>query len=449
MASAHDREHVETALDIARELAPDRDPRVLDFLREVLLLDHGPELEDAEVEARVDFVERAQQFTGAVMAKGVEDTAFYQFNLLVSLNEVGAHPVPLPDDPIGAYHDHNSRIAATRPLTMTASSTHDTKRSEDVRARISAISQVAQRWNARVEAWHGRNRRHRIAPAVPTRNEELLIYQTLVGAWPMDGRDDFESRLNDYLVKAAREAKVHTAWLEPDEDHEAALTGFASGLLADDEFVEELEAFGGPLWRTGALDSLAQLTLRLCAPGVPDVYRGQELWDLSLTDPDNRRPVEWQIRRRHLDEIDARQGEEGFIRSLADSWQDGRIKLAVTAAGLRLRRRRSELLTSGAYIPLGVRGDRDDHVIAFARRHGDEWAAAIVPRLTLGLSDGELWPSTGWETTEVELPDDAPTGWVDQLTGRARTWDGAIPLAEVFGDAPVGLLTTPDDRNEK
>lgn len=448
VASGHDREHVETALGIARELAPDRDPRVLDFLREVLLLDHGPELEDDEAEARVDFVERAQQFTGAVMAKGVEDTAFYQFNLLVSLNEVGAHPVPLPDDPIGAYHDHNSRIAATRPLTMTASSTHDTKRSEDVRARISAISQVAERWNARVEAWHGRNRRHRMAPTVPTRNEELLIYQTLVGAWPMDGRDNFESRLNDYLVKAAREAKVHTAWLEPDEAHEGALTGFASGLLADDEFVDEMEAFGEALWRTGALDSLAQLALRLCAPGVPDVYRGQELWDLSLTDPDNRRPVDWQLRREHLDELDARQGEEGFIRSLADSWHDGRIKLAVTAAGLRLRRRRADLLTTGAYIPLEVRGDRDDHVIAFARRHGDEWAVAVVPRLTLGLSDGELWPSTGWETTEVALPADAPAGWVDQLTGRPRTWNEAIALAEIFGEAPVGILTTPDDRNE-
>jgi (1->4)-alpha-D-glucan 1-alpha-D-glucosylmutase len=449
VASERDREHVETALEVARELAPDRDPRVLDFLREVLLLDHTPELEQDEIEARVDFVERAQQFTGAVMAKGVEDTAFYQFNLLVSLNEVGAHPVPLPEDPIGAYHFHNSRIAGTRPLTMTASSTHDTKRSEDVRARISAISQVAQRWSHRVEAWHGRNRRHRTTPAVPTRNEELLIYQTLVGAWPIDSRDDFESRLNDYLVKAAREAKVHTAWLEPDEAHEAALTSFASGLLADDEFVAELEDFGEPLWRTGALDSLAQLTLRLCAPGVADIYRGQELWDLSLTDPDNRRPVDWQLRREHLDELDARQGEEGLIRSLADHWRDGRIKLAVTAAGLRLRRRRPELLTAGAYIPLEVSGDRDDHVIAFARRHSDEWATAIVPRLALGLSDGELWPSTGWDATAIELPADAPTEWVDQLTGRERIWDGAIPLAEIFRDAPVGILTTPDARNEK
>lgn len=449
VASNHDRQHVETALDIARELAPDRDPRVLDFLAEVLLLDHSPELEPDEIEARVDFVERAQQFTGAVMAKGVEDTAFYQFNLLVSLNEVGAHPVPLPEDPIGAYHDHNSRIVEARPLTMTASSTHDTKRSEDVRARISAITQVAERWSLRVEAWHGRNRRHRIAPAVPTRNEELLIYQTLVGAWPLDGRGDFESRLSRYLVKAAREAKVHTAWLEPDEAHEAALTGFASGLVADDEFIAELEEFAEPLWRTGALDSLAQLTLRLCAPGVPDVYRGQELWDLSLTDPDNRRPVDWQLRREHLDELDARQGEEGFIRSLADNWRDGRIKLAVTAAGLRLRRRRPDLLTAGAYIPLEVHGDRGDHVIAFARRHGDQWAVAIVPRLTLRLSEGELWPSTGWEATAVELPTDAPTGWVDQLTGRERGWDAAIPLAEIFSDAPVGVLTTPEDRSEK
>ncbi|MEX1005161.1 MAG: malto-oligosyltrehalose synthase [Acidimicrobiia bacterium] len=445
-----DRAIVGAAIGTARALAPDRDPRVWDFLREVLLLDHGPDLEESELIARVDFVERAQQFTGAVMAKGVEDTAFYQFNVLVSLNEVGAHPLPLPDDPIAAYHDHNDRVARSWPATMTTMSTHDTKRSEDVRARISAISQDAASWVGRVEEWHERHRRHRVVPMVPTRNEELLVYQTVVGAWPLLGDDDFGRRVAEYFVKAAREAKVHTAWLEPDEEHEAALTGFVSRLLGDEEFVADLETFADPLWRAGALDSIAQFVLRVCAPGVPDIYRGQELWDLSLTDPDNRRPVDWDLRRRHLAELDDRWGEAGLFRSLAETWQDGRIKLAVTAIGLRLRRRHPALFADGAYIPLEVHGDRDECVIAFARRLGEQWVAVVAPRLTQHLESTGLWPTEGWESTEVILREGAPVNWTDQMTGHQRTWQGRMSLARIFAETPVGLFaTSEEDRNER
>ncbi len=446
-----DRSHVERALEEAAGLAPDRDPRVLDFLREVLLLEHGPDLDHREERARIAFVEQVQQFTGAVMAKGVEDTAFYQFNLLVSLNEVGAHPIPLPDDPIAAFHGHNLRIASSWPHTMTTASTHDTKRSEDVRTRISAISQVAEQWTRRVESWHERNRRHRVAQSSPSRSEELLIYQTFVGAWPTGGGERFGERLGDYLVKAAREAKVHTAWLEPDLDHESALTDFAAGLVSDREFIEDLEAFAGPLWRAGALDSLAQTVLRLCSPGVPDVYRGSELWDLSLTDPDNRRPVDWALRERLLEELDDRSGEEGLFHALGETWEDGRIKLAVTAAALRARRSRPELFGEGAYLPLEVQGERNEHVIAFARNHGEEWALAVAPRLTLKLAGDGLWAADGWDGTEVALPADAPQEWHDHLTGEERQWNGSVPLTQVFGVAPVGIFTThtSDDRNEQ
>lgn len=447
VVSSEDRDHLTRALETASELAPDRDPRVFDFLGEVLLLDHDPELEPVEASERLRFVESVQQFTGAVMAKGVEDTAFYQFNLLVSLNEVGAHPIPVPDDPIAAYHKHNEGVAVTRPDTMTTAATHDTKRSEDVRARISAISQVAARWARRVEAWHDRNRRHRKSQASPTRNEELLIYQTLVGVWPLSGRENLDTRLADYLVKAAREAKVHTAWLEPDEAHESALTGFATSLIADDEWVEELREFAEPLWRAGALDSLGQIALRLCAPGVPDVYQGQELWDLSLTDPDNRRPVDWGRRDRLLAELDDRAGEDGLIVTLGEAWQDGRIKLAVTAACLRLRRERPLLFQRGAYVPLAVHGDRQDHVIAYARHHEDDWLITAAPRLTLGLDHPGLWARDGWEGTGIELPEGAPDRWLDRLTRREHRSQGIISLAEVFGDSPVGILTTHERNN--
>jgi (1->4)-alpha-D-glucan 1-alpha-D-glucosylmutase len=446
-----DRGHIERALEGARALAPERDPRVIDFLREVLLLEHEPGIDDHEARDRIAFVERVQQFTGAVMAKGVEDTAFYQFNLLVSLNEVGGHPIPLPDDPIAAYHAHNRRIAETMPHTMTTASTHDTKRSEDVRARISAITQRAAQWNERIDSWHERNRRHRVSQSSPSRNEELLIYQTLVGAWPIGGGGRFAERLSDYLVKAAREAKVHTAWLEPDIAHESALTTFAAGLVSDVEFIDELETFAAPLWRAGALDSIAHTALRVWAPGVPDVYRGAELWDLSLTDPDNRRPVDWALRLRLLDELDDRSTEDGLILTLAETWEDGRIKLAVTAAALRARRSRPALFGEGAYLPLDVHGDREEHVIAYARHHGDDWALVVVPRLTLQLAGERLWPNDGWDHTEIALPPGAPDVWTDQLTGLEHGWQATIPVAEVFATTPVGIYATnqPDDRNEQ
>lgn len=440
--SESDRAHVDHAIEAARELAPDRDPRTYDFLREVLALAHEPDLEPHEAAAREAFVRRVQQFTGAVMAKGVEDTAFYQFNLLVSLNEVGGHPMPMPDDPVGDFHHHNRTVAGSRPHTMTTTSTHDTKRSEDVRARITALTQVAGAWTEKVEAWHVANRRHRTSASAPTRNEELLVYQTLIGAWPMAPSSDFEDRLRQYLVKAAREAKVHTAWLEPDEEHERALTDFAGRLLHDDGFVADLQSFARPVWKAGALDSLAQLALRLLAPGVPDIYQGQELWDLSLTDPDNRRPIDWDLRRRLLGEVDHARRRPGFLAGLAGSWEDGRLKLLVTTAGLRLRTSDPDLFTGGDYLPLDVHGDRAEHVVAFARHHDRRWALAVAPRLTLSISGEGLWPREGWETTSIALPEGAPTSWSAAVGPDIDSVDGALPVAAVFGEAPVGIFTS-------
>ncbi|HZD04563.1 MAG TPA: hypothetical protein VE173_06585, partial [Longimicrobiales bacterium] len=359
-----------------------------------------------------------------------EDTAFYQYNVLLSLNEVGSHPAPFPPDPVGMFHEHNRRIAATRPETMTATSTHDTKRSGDVRARISALSEVPERWAEVVESWHVVNRRHRGSAevgAVPTRSEELFIYQTLIGSWPLDADlTGYAGRVCEHLVKAAREAKVHTAWLEPDPVHEEALTDFARGLIEDAEFVEELTRFAEPLWRAGAVNSLAQLTLRLAAPGVPDIYQGCESWSLSLTDPDNRRPVDWKPLAKALDEpVDP------------ESWRDGRIKLLVTSRMLHLHPR-------GEYLPLSVEGDRADHVVSFARHDGERWVLVAVPRLVVGLTgEDEWWPRSGWNSTAVVLPEGGPTRWRSVFGDTEPRTNGVLELGPLFSAFPVAALTSP------
>jgi (1->4)-alpha-D-glucan 1-alpha-D-glucosylmutase len=443
--SRADREAVEAALETARRRMPDRDRRAHDFVRRVFLFEVTERTGGREeIE---EFVERVQQFTGAVMAKGVEDTAFYQHHVLISLNEVGSHPDPFPTDPVAAYHEHNLHVAERWPGTMTATSTHDTKRSEDVRARIGALSQVAASWAEAVESWHARNRRHRgsaDAGSVPTRNEELFLYQTVVGSWPLtpDDLDDYADRLAAHLLKAAREAKVHTEWLEPDLEHEQALVDFARGLVGDEEFADLLVRFSEPVWRAGALDSLAQLALRLAAPGVPDVYRGSELWDLSLTDPDNRRPVDWAGRRSALAEVSGIAGHPDRVEALARSWEDGRIKLHVLATGLRLRRERPELSSDGDYLPLAVEGPRAEHVVAFARRAGTSRTVAVVPRLTLRFAGEELWARDGWDGTSVVLPDDAPGPWTHAHTGvESAATDGRLDVADLFARFPVALLT--------
>ncbi len=436
--SDEDRRRIDEAMALARVRGDGRPPRVEHFIERLLKLEHATDHDGEERSAREDFVERLQQFTGAVMAKGVEDTAFYQYNVLLSLNEVGGHPAALPADPVGAYHEHNLDVAASFPHAMTTATTHDTKRSEDVRNRITAISQFAHEWVSKVGAWHVRNRIHRLPGAAglaPTNNEELFVYQTLLGSWPMEPDDSYADRIVEHLIKAAREAKVYTEWLDPDQGHEEALSSFVRNLLENEEFVAELEAFGDRIWRVGALDSLAQTVLRLTAPGVPDIYQGAELWDLSLTDPDNRRPVDWDLRRT----MSSRATEASMIE-LAETWKDGAIKFRVLAATLRARREWSDVLLDGDYLPLAVEGDRADHVIAFGRRLDDRWLVAIVPRLTADLHDSGLWPIEGWESTTVLLPEGAPVAWREEFTHHTIDTSGGFELAGIFVGTPVAVL---------
>ncbi|HEY8811242.1 MAG TPA: malto-oligosyltrehalose synthase [Candidatus Dormibacteraeota bacterium] len=406
--SPADRAPIEAAAGEAKRRRPDLDPELVDFLVAILLGEHTGEEE-------ANLVARLQQTTGAVMAKGVEDTAFYVYNRFVALNEVGGDPGRFAIGP-ETFHAATLETARTHPAGMLTSSTHDSKRSEDVRARLALLSEIPGEWTAAVLRWSALNARHRRA-GLPDRNIEYHLYQTLVGAHPI-GPD----RLLPYAEKAAREAKTHTSWTAVDEDYERAVREFVERALADSEFLAAVDGFAGPLVGPGRVNSLAWKLLVLTAPGVPDLYQGSELWDLSLVDPDNRRPVDYDLRRRLLGELDGLAAEEAWARP-----GEGLPKLLVVQRTLQLRRRRPAAYgPEGTYRPLVAHGPKARHAVAFARA---EEVVTVVPRLVLGLA-GE------WAGTELELP---PGQWRDEFTC-AVVDGGRQPLANLLGRFPVALL---------
>jgi len=405
-----DEAHVHAAIAGATAARPDL-ADALAFLADLLLL-RVPGAGAPEAELVAGF----QQLSGPAMAKGVEDSAFYVFNRLVSLNEVGGDPGRFGVS-VEEFHRACAEAQERRPAAMLASSTHDTKRSEDVRARISLLSEIPERWGATVRGWMARNAAHRRG-GLPDRDMEYLLYQTMVGAWPLTPQ-----RALAYAEKAAREAKTHTSWLDPDPAYEAALAGFVGSLLADPGFEEELRAFVEPLVGPGRVSSLAATLIRLTAPGVPDVYQGTELWDLSLVDPDNRRPVDFALRRRLLAELDGL--PPGTAMARAD---EGLPKLLVVARALKLRARRPEAFGEAAtYEPLAVGGAHAGRVVAFAR---SGQTVTVVPRLVMGLGDG-------WGDTWVDLP---AGRWRDALGGAAVGEGGRRALADLLAAFPVALL---------
>jgi (1->4)-alpha-D-glucan 1-alpha-D-glucosylmutase len=422
--------------DAAMAARPDLEPELFAFVRDILALDvRGPR--------ESELVMRFQQLTGAVMAKGVEDTAFYRHHRLVSLNEVGGDPDRFGLLP-AQFHEANAARLATTPNSQLATSTHDTKRSEDVRMRIHVLSEIPDAWEAAVRRWSARLARHRTGD-LPDRNIEYLLYQTLVGAWPID-----IERLDRFLRKAAREAKVHTSWSAPDEDYEAALAEFAAAALADARFIADLERFLEPVIASGRVNAIAQTLLKLTVPGVPDIYQGTELWDLSLVDPDNRRPVDFERRERILDLVTGR-GPASVLEAMDEGWP----KLWTIARALELRRSRPELFDQRAsYRPLEAKGAHADHVVAFTRA---EALVVVVPRLVHALG-GHPWGDPGpWLDTRVALP---PGRWANVLVGvepddprgpatRAVTGGSAEPMARLLASFPVALLVrdpvTPDE----
>jgi (1->4)-alpha-D-glucan 1-alpha-D-glucosylmutase len=360
---------------------------------------------------------RFQQNTGPVMAKGVEDTVFYNYNRLVALNEVGGDPSRFGIT-LAKFHEECLETQRLWSTSMTTTTTHDTKRSEDVRARISLLSEIPEGWAEAVERWAEHNLRHKTG-GLPDRNAEYLLYQILVGAWPID-----VERATAYMLKAAREAKAHTSWTDGDEAYEGALKKFVAGLLGDREYVADLEGFVGPLIGPGRVNSLSQALIKLTAPGVPDVYQGNELWDLSLVDPDNRRPVDYDLRRRFLSELARGLSPEAILRRS----DEGLPKLWVTRQALHLRRRRPELFgPDGGYDPIEAEGAKADHVVAFGRGDG---CVTVAIRLPLKLGDR-------WGDTTIDLPDGE---WSNELTGET-VGGGLVKVGQLLERFPVALLS--------
>ena len=449
--------YFEKAVETARERNPRLGSQCFDFVRDVLMLRERGHVTPEQREARLAFIMRWQQFTGPIMAKGLEDSALYVYHPLISLNEVGGAP-DSTGVPLAEFHEF-CRNRQKHGHTLNATATHDTKRAEDVRARINVLSEAPAKWDKTLQRWA-----RWVSPKkglidgqkVPDPNEEFLMYQTLLGAWPLeqDNVPGFRKRLESYMVKAVREARVHTNWARPNVRYEEALIHFIKSTTKpteDNVFMSDFLHLYREIAYYGALNSLAQQLLKITIPGVPDFYQGSELWDFRLVDPDNRGPVDFKKRVRLLAELqqqEEQRGRLGLIQDLLDHWQDGRIKLFVTSTALNFRRDHSDLFLDGAYQALPATGAKKENVLAFVRHTGDAWAVTAVPRLVTKLAPAGRPPigESIWAAGALHLPKEAPIDWVNILTGeklqaRASKRGRSLPMAEVFSKFPVALLT--------
>ena len=455
--SAHDRRYIEFAVSEAKRRNPRHPAVVFDFIRGLLLkkADDIPEEERGE---HLKFVSKFQQVTSPVTAKGIEDTALYIYNRLVSLNEVGGEPDKF-GVPVDALHGWLAERAKRWPHGLSASSTHDTKRSEDVRARINILSELPTDWRHATGRWARMNRKARViidGESYPSRNEEYLLYQTLVGTWPArpmnaDEEREYRERIRNYMLKTMREAKVFTSWLNPSEPHEHAMGRFVEMILSPTNvaFRRDFLEFASRVARFGVYNSLAQLAIKIGAPGVPDFYQGTELWDFSLVDPDNRRPVDYAKRRELLDALpDPGEGDARLVPELLAHPDDDRLKLFATTTMLRARRAAHDVFRCGTYEPLAVQGGAREHVFAFARVLGPRQEIVAVPRLVATLKpDGEPPLGEVWGDTRIAVPENAPRCYRQAFTGRCasvieeegRRW---IRAADAFADFPIAFLET-------
>jgi (1->4)-alpha-D-glucan 1-alpha-D-glucosylmutase len=424
-----DQRHIRIAMAEAKRRNPAISTSIFDAIAAILLLQDPEGITEEQRAARRLFVMRFQQLTGPVMAKGVEDTAFYRYYPLASLNEVGGDPLRFGLAP-EAFHESIAARARDWPLNMLATSTHDTKRSEDVRSRVNALSEIPEEWAQAVERWRGMNRRHKVSPSAPDGNTEYLLYQTLVGTLPFEGLggaapgESFVARVQAYIEKASREAKIHTSWINPATEYEQAVRQFVSRVLQpapQNEFLADFQKFAQPVAYAGIFNSLSQTLLKLTCPGVPDIYQGNEWLDFSLVDPDNRRPVDFALRRRLLASLSDSDCPQGLIAEMLERPEDGRLKLFLIRTILRCRRADPHFFAQAAYVPMAAFGDQTDHIVSFARIGQRRSMIAVATRffLKLGL---RLQPAIGqsvWLDSAVVAPEAASaSAYRNILSGR-------------------------------
>ncbi len=457
--SESDVRYIRAAIDSAKWRSPAADTSVFDFIREVLLTSIADGQVSGYRRAVLAFAMKFQQFTSPVMAKGLEDTAFYRYHRLISLNDVGSdlHRFGVTK---AEFHSANQERFRHWPHSMLATSTHDSKRSEDVRARVNVLAEIPSLWRLHVRDWRRFNRSHKSMvnerPA-PSYNDEYLLYQTLLGAWPLEplteqpGWDAFSLRIENYMLKAIREAKENTSWINRNALYEGAVSSFVKKLLqpgAKNRFLDDFVPFQQRVARIGLWNSLSQTLLKLTSPGVPDIYQGNELWDFSLVDPDNRRPVDYIHRRHVFESLRHWSGEPdpSAIGHLLDTPEGERLKLYVIWKTLCLRKEQPELFRQGEYLPLEALGAKADHVVAFARKFQNTNLIVIVPRLVASLLNDRAVPPIGpgiWEDTHILVPSrpcyrNTFTGEVLELQNAG---DGAkIAIAEALAHFPVAVF---------
>jgi (1->4)-alpha-D-glucan 1-alpha-D-glucosylmutase len=424
----------------------------LDFIKKLLLLEYDDFLTQTQQEEWLHFVMRLQQLTGPLMAKGVEDTLLYVYSRLLSLNEVGGNPGQFGIS-LSAFHEFNQRRHEHWTHSMSATATHDTKRGEDMRSRLNILSEIPEEWEKQVVRWSEINQSKKVQAenrVIPSANDEYFLYQTLLGAFPFDQNGDrstFLTRIKDYVIKAVREAKVHTAWLRPDSEYEEGYLSFVEQVLEDsngNQFLSEFLPFQKRISDYGIFNSLSQVLLKNTAPGVPDLYQGTEFWDLSLVDPDNRRPVDYDQRISCLHDLKARGQTDSLqlIDELLTTRTDGRIKLFLTFKVLQARKTNSALFEQGNYQPLLVSGKFKDHVIAFTRSFQGRTAIAVAPRFLTGLIEAGQLPlgEQIWADTAIDLPANLSSSWQDAIAAQAIQANGKLSVGDALKHFPVALL---------
>jgi (1->4)-alpha-D-glucan 1-alpha-D-glucosylmutase len=459
-----DRHYIEQAVSRAKRKNPALSATIFDFLENVLLLQYPENFKEADRMEWLDFVMKFQQITGPVMAKGVEDTTFYVYNRFVSLNEVGGNPERF-GTPLDTFHGQNIERTKFWSYAMISTSTHDTKRSEDVRARLNVLSEIPNEWRHSLLRWSRINKKRKSVidgQWVPDRDEEYLLYQTLVGVWPIhpmneEGYEIFKKRIKDYMLKAIREAKVNTSWISPNVVYEEGLLKFVDAILSSprgNPFIRDFETIQKKISYFGIFNSLSQALLKMTCPGIPDFYQGTEIWDFSLVDPDNRHRVDFVRRGEMLHRLKkkmavSRSDRPGSVRGLLEDWREGYPKLYVTLESLNYRKENYLVFLDGIYIPLVGEGDLKDHICAFVRQREGKVVLVIVPRfLTRLVKSLEEWPlgRDVWGDSRIVIPDEIVGDkflniFTEETIERVeKDGQGGLALSEIFASFPVAML---------